>query len=67
MQGSGVIMVRYCVNLTCFAICDIYLKNFKDGEGLNDCVYVSRFIFIKSKPLQESKPILKSNCTLYAL
>ena len=48
-------MVRYSENLLCFAICDIYiyLKNLGDGQGLNDCAYISRLIFTKSKKLKE--------------
>ena len=39
------IMVRFSENLLGFAICDIYIcKNFGDGEGVNECLYISSFL-----------------------
>ena len=56
LQVSVLTMVRYSEHLLCFAICDIYIymKNFGDGEGMNDSVcmcvyiyiYISCFLFI---------------------
>ena len=48
-----VIMVRYSENLPRFAICDIYYiyicYNFGDMGRINDCVYISHFLFTKSE------------------
>ena len=54
------LMVIYSENFLCFTISHIYiyiyLKNFWSGEVVNDCVYISHFIFIKSKYSQEYNP-----------
>ena len=44
-------------NLLCFAICAIctYLKNQKNGDVMNVCVYLV-VLFIKAKKLKEYNP-----------
>ena len=46
---------RCSENLLFFPICDIYInfQNLGDGEKVNDCLYISHFLFIISETFQE--------------
>ena len=42
--------VRYCVNLSCYPTCDIYLKNLEDGTGRGWMIVYVYLVFYSENP-----------------